>query len=126
MRNYLAQYIISSLPKCSINGVSSDIFAKEDNTSQLTRLPGNLNITIKGLSGAELVARLDQLGICISTASACSKHSKSQSHVLRAIGLSEEAAGATIRLTLGEENTPAQIHYAANQIVRIAKEIRSL
>ena len=125
MRNYMKDYICEQLEECHINGNECDDVQDWITHKSLNRLPGNLNITIKNINAAEMIARLDQLGIYASTASACTKHSHQTSHVLRAIGLTEEDAISTIRLTLGEDNNMKQIQYAARQIVRISKEMRN-
>ena len=124
MRNYLKEYLLQELDDCQVNGSECDLAEQWSNHKTLKRLPGNLNITIKDINATEMIARLDELGICASTASACTKHSHSTSHVLRAIGLTEEGAMSTIRLTLGEDNNIHQVQYAAKQIVRISKEMR--
>lgn len=69
------------------------------------RLPGNINITFKGMDSLELLLKLDEYGICASAGSACSTGESSPSHVLTAIGLTPEDAFSTLRFSLGKENT---------------------
>ena len=75
------------------------------------------------MNATELVAKLDEQGVLCSTASACSAHKSHASHVLTSIGLTEEEALSTIRLTLGEENTMKQIYYVAQLIPQMVKEM---
>lgn len=69
------------------------------------RLPGNASFLFEGVSGEAIVFLLDRSGICASSGSACSAGALEPSHVLLAMGYSEEAARSSLRLTLGEENT---------------------
>lgn len=69
------------------------------------RLPGNVNISIKGADGEMLLHRLDLKGICISTGSACDSVNTQISHVIKAIRVPAEYAKGTIRISFGAENT---------------------
>ena len=76
------------------------------NGSMEHRIDSNLNICIPGIGAQELVAMMDSMhDVCISTGSACNSGSAVPSHVLKAIGLSDEDANSSIRITLGPENT---------------------
>ena len=65
------------------------------------RLPNTINCAIQFIEGESLILKLDDLGICASTGSACSSASLEPSHVLLAIGLAHEAAHGSLRLSLG-------------------------
>lgn len=82
-------------------------------------IPGNISLSFPGLSGESLLHRLDFLGICISTGSACDSKETQISHVLRAIKLEEKYAIGTIRISLGKENTEEDINTIANAIIKI-------
>ena len=69
------------------------------------RLPGNVNVSLRGYSGENLVLRLDALGIECSSGSACCAGSEEPSRVLRAIGRTDDEALAGLRISLGRENT---------------------
>lgn len=75
------------------------------------RLPGNVNVSFEGVDGEQLLLKLDEYGICASSASACCTGNNKPSHVLTAIGLNKEQALGTIRFTLGKENTKNEIDY---------------
>lgn len=78
-------------------------------------LPGCLNITVPGLDAADLLLDLPELAL--STGSACSTGSPEPSHVLRAIGLSPEAAHGSLRFGLGRGTTEADVDRAAALLV---------
>jgi cysteine desulfurase len=71
------------------------------NGSREHRLPNNINVVLPGLDGEALVIYASQAGLMFSTGSACSTVEQDPSHVLRAIGRSEEEANSSIRITLG-------------------------
>lgn len=63
-------------------------------------------------------------GICASTGSACSTGSINPSHVLLAIGLSDDIAKGTLRVTFGKENTKEDVDYLVNSLVEIVQKLR--
>lgn len=85
-------------------------------------LPGNISVSFKGKNGESLLHRLDLKGICVSTGSACNSSTTQISHVLKAIGLNEEYAIGTIRVSIGKENTIKEIHFIANELKKIITE----
>lgn len=89
------------------------------------RLPGNSNISFKGINGSELLMKLDEKGICASAGSACSSGSSMPSHVLTAIGRTSEYEEGTLRVTFGDENTKEDVEYLVENLVQIVKEIRA-
>lgn len=88
------------------------------------RIVSNINIRFEGVSGARLVTLCDLYGICISSGSACNEGVAKPSHVLKAIGLSDEEALSSIRITIGPENTEQEIDYAADIITNLVRMIR--
>ncbi len=73
------------------------------------RHPGIVSITIPGQSGEGLLHILDLKGIAVSTGAACNSRETVSSHVLKAIGLSDNLARSTIRISFGHENTEADV-----------------
>ncbi|GFP32946.1 cysteine desulfurase, partial [Candidatus Hakubella thermalkaliphila] len=69
------------------------------------RLPGTVNLGFEGVSGESLMHMLDLKGICVSTSSACTSGKDEPSHVLRALGLTEQQAKSAIRISYGKYNT---------------------
>ena len=72
-------------------------------------IPGNLSLSFPGYSGEALLHRLDLMGICISTGSACDSGYTKFSHVIKAINVDESYAKGTIRIALGKNNTLSEI-----------------
>jgi cysteine desulfurase len=94
------------------------------NGSLQNRVPGNINIRFSGVSGSRLVTLCSLYGIYISSGSACNEGISVPSHVLKAIGLTDEEALSSIRITIGHGNTEAEIEQAANIITKLVERIR--
>ena len=95
------------------------------NGSLENRVPGNINIRFDGVSGSRLVTLCSMYGIYISSGSACNEGISTPSHVLKAIGLSDEEALSSVRITIGHTNTEEEIDTAANIITKLVERIRS-
>jgi cysteine desulfurase len=80
------------------------------------RLVNNIHLTIPGIDNERLLMELDERGILIATGSACSASNDTPSHVLQAIGLSEEQSRSSIRITLGKYTTEEQCVYLIKSI----------
>jgi cysteine desulfurase len=80
------------------------------------RLPNNLNIRIPGIDGATLLAELSRTGVAASSGSACSSEQPRPSHVLRALGLSEEEARQSIRFGVSRMTSLEEIELAAERL----------
>lgn len=83
------------------------------------RLPGNANISFAGINSSELIYKLDEMGICVSSGSACSSGSVTPSHVLTAINVPELYLNSAIRTTFGDNNTFEQINYLIKCLKKI-------
>ena len=109
LRDRLWTHLSTNLPDIYLNGHPTQ------------HLANNLNISISGIKGAALLSQL-QPHIALSSGSACSSASPAPSHVIKALGRSDELARATLRFGLGRETTEAEI----DQTVAIVTEaIRS-
>ncbi len=75
------------------------------NGSREHRLSNNVHITIPGSDNERLMMELDEKGVMVATGSACSASSEEPSHVLKAIGLTDEQARASLRITFGRQTT---------------------
>ena len=84
-------------------------------------IPGNVSLSFAGYEGEAILHRLDLLGICVSTASACDSKITQISHVLKAIQLEEKLARGTIRISLGKNNTIQEVRRMAEALCRILK-----
>lgn len=87
------------------------------------RLPGNLNISVAGVDGAALSLGLQPV-MAISSGSACSSTKTAPSHVLTALGHSEQLAYASIRFGMGRFNTPAEIDIVAKHAIATIQSLR--
>jgi len=89
------------------------------------RLPGTVNLGFNGVSGESLMNILDLKGVCVSTSSACNSGNDEPSHVLLALGLSEEQAKSAIRISYGKYNTIEEAEYIASAICDAYSKIKS-
>lgn len=110
---HLEQLLTQELFKCGVA-----FFVNGSNY----KLPGNVNISIKNADGEMLLHRLDLMGIMVSTGSACDSKNTHISHVIKAIGVPEEYAQGTIRITFGRDNTEEEAVAIAQSIVKILKQ----
>ena len=94
------------------------------NGSLENRVPGNINIRFDGVSGSKLVTLCSLYDVYISSGSACNEGIATPSHVLKAIGLSDEEALSSVRITIGHENTEEEIDEATNIITLFVEKIR--
>lgn len=84
-----------------------------------THIPGNLSLSFPGYSGESLLHRLDLMGICVSTGSACDSKETQISHVLQAIGLEPDLAKGTIRLSFGRNNSENDVDIIVKSLKQI-------
>lgn len=113
LRNYYISQINEKIPNTKLNG------------SIKYRLPGNANISFKGVDGESLLLNLDMEGICASSGSACSIGQNTPSHVLLAIGVPSSLAYGALRVTLGEENSKEDVDYLVEKLKEIVEKLRS-
>ena len=91
-----------------------------------SRLPGNVSFCFEGIEGEALLLLLDDRGICASSGSACTSGSLDPSHVLLAIGRPHEVAHGSLRLTLSEETSEADIDYTIKAVKEVVTYLRSI
>lgn len=94
------------------------------NGSLENRLPGNANFAFPSVDGEALLLNLDAKGICASAGSACTSGSSAPSHVLSSIGLSDELAHSSLRVTFGEDNTKEDVDYLVGNLCEIVQKLR--
>jgi cysteine desulfurase len=104
-----------------LNGVTSRLADVRVNGDLKRRIPGNLNLSFSGVQAEELMVALKELAV--SSGSACTSASVEPSYVLRAIGLDDELAHASLRIGLGRFTTADEIDFAA---AKIAEEVERL
>ena len=105
---------LSKIPHSALNG------------DPVHRLPGNVSFCFEGIEGESLLLLLDAKGICASSGSACTSGSLDPSHVLLAIGRTHEVAHGSLRLSLCETNTEAEIDYMLQEIPPVVAYLRGM
>ena len=90
------------------------------------RLPGTASFVFEGVEGEALLLHLDARGICASSGSACSSASLDPSHVLLAIGLPHAVAHGSLRLSLGPENTEADVDTILKEVPAVVSYLREM
>ena len=90
------------------------------------RLPNSFSCCVEGLEGEAVLIQLDLGGIAASSGSACTTGSLEPSHVLVAMGVPEQAARGSLRITLGKDNTRAEIDYLLEKLPVIVEKLRAL
>ena len=96
------------------------------NGSLERRLPNNVSGCFEFIEGESLLLNLDLRGIAASSGAACTSGSLDPSHVLLAMGLSHEIAHGSLRLTLGRENTEADVDFVLQEIPGIVERLRAM
>lgn len=89
------------------------------------RLPGNVNISFKDVSGGTVLIALDDIGVFASAGSACTAGSLEPSHVLLSLGVPEDMARSSVRFTMGAKTTEEEIDYLIEVMPKIIEKIRS-
>lgn len=114
LREHLIDRVLNEIPYAKLNG------------SRTLRLPGNANFSFRFIEGEGMLLKLDSLGICASSGSACTSGSLDPSHVLLAIGLPHEIAHGSLRISISEENTIEEIDKTVDILKNIIKDLRNM
>jgi cysteine desulfurase len=107
LRDHAIKLLEQAIPHVIING------------SRKHRLPNNIHLTIPGADNERLVMQLDEAGIQCAAGSACTASNDEPSHVLKAMGLSDQNAQSSLRLSLGRSTTQADIDYTIQTLSQI-------
>jgi cysteine desulfurase len=120
LRDRLHAGLIAQIPGCLLNGppVTSDV------PDRRLRLPNNLNLRFEGVAGESLM--LDAPQIAVSSGSACSSASPQPSHVLRAVGLTDDQVRSSLRFGLGRFNTVDEIDVTVAVLSESVQRLRGL
>ncbi len=114
MRDRLIREVLSTIPDSRLNGHPTE------------RLANNANFSFRYVEGESILLMLDARGICASTGSACSSASLEPSHVLLATGLPHEEAHGSLRLTLGDANTPDDLEHVLSVLPEVIGRLRQI
>jgi cysteine desulfurase len=107
LRTKLWNLLVDAIPGIQLNGPPLD---------SGVRLPNNLNVLIPGIDGSTLLAELSRIGVAASAGSACSSEQPRPSHVLLALGLSEDEVRQSIRFGLSRMTTLEEIQLASERL----------
>jgi cysteine desulfurase len=113
-RDRIEQKILSEIEATGVNGQGAP------------RVPNTTNIYFDYIEGEALVIALDLKGLAVSTGAACSSGAIEPSHVLTAIGLRSERARASIRFSLGKQNTAEEVDFALDLLPKTVARLREL
>lgn len=114
MRDRLEAGILAACPNVRINGDPS------------RRLPNTLNVSFEYIEGEAIAYHLSDLGICISTGSACASGSLDPSHVIRAMGVPFTAVHGSVRFSLSRYNTMDEVEYVLEKLPPVIANLRAL
>lgn len=114
LRDRLEKGILGSCPDVRING------------DRAHRLPNTLNVSFEYIEGEAIAYRLSDLGICVSTGSACASGSLDPSHVIRAMGVPFTAVHGSVRFSLSRYTTDDEIDYVLDKLPPVIKGLREL
>lgn len=115
---------VSLLRDRLLGGLTENLSGVTVNGSMQYRLPHSLNVSFDCLEGESLLLALGD--IAVSSGAACASANPKPSHVLHAIGVSEERARASIRFGLGRSTSEAQVDYVIGKVVSIVNRLREL
>jgi len=113
-RDRIQQTILENVEATGLNGAGA------------ARVPNTTNIYFEYIEGEALVIALDLKGLAVSTGAACSSGAIEPSHVLTAMGLRPDRARASIRFSLGKQNTPEEVDFALDLVPQTVSRLREL
>ena len=114
LRDKLAEGILTRIERVRLNGHPT------------TRLPNIVNISFESVDGEAILMNLDAMGIACSSGSACTSSTHRPSHVLRAIGLPDDLAQGSLRLSLGRYTTAEEVAYVIETVPKVVERLRAI
>lgn len=116
MTIYCWDFLKDNIPNTHMNGLP---------LLDKAHIPNILNVSIDGIEGEELTELLNEQGFCISTGSACNSDSAEPSHVLKAMGLSDDRANSSIRISLSGDTKLIEVNSLCQRIVEDVEMLRA-
>ena len=115
---------VAALRDHLLDGLRTRLDGVTVNGSLAARLPHNLNVSFDGLEGESLLVGLDD--VAVSSGAACTSVNPEPSHVLRAIGIPDHLARASLRFGIGRTTTEAEVDYAIEKVSSLVTRLREL
>ena len=116
LRDRLENEILNETPNSRLNGTRDAHM----------RLPNTSNISFENTNGEAILARLNDIGVCVSTGSACNSESHTASPVLQAMNIPYLAAMGSIRFSLGRYNTEEEVDFVLKELPSVVADLRKL
>lgn len=107
LQSFFFEQLASKLPNVQVNG------------SRKHRLANNIHVTVPGYDNETLMMQLDDRGIICAVGSACSASNEEPSHVLKAMGMSDEFAQSSLRITMGRPTTKENVQYLIDSLASL-------
>ncbi|MDD4815611.1 MAG: cysteine desulfurase family protein [Clostridia bacterium] len=114
IRNYFLDKVFEKIPFVQLNGHPQQ------------KIQGTVNLSFELIEGESILMLLDLAGIAVSTGSACTSGSTKPSHVLKAIGLSDEFAQGSIRFSFGKSISKEEVDYVIEKLVEVVSKLREI
>ena len=114
LRDKIIEKLTKEVPNCYLNG------------HRTKRVSNNINIRFSFIEGEAILFMLNSYGIAVSTASACSSPKLEPSHVLSAMGLKQEEAHGSIRISLGRMTKESEVNYLLKVLPEVVKKLREI
>lgn len=105
-------------------GLLTRVGGAQVNGDRLHRLPNTTNVAFDGIDSEAVLMLLDQNGICCSSGSACTTGSVHASHVLKAMGFTDERARSSLRFSFSRFNTPDEVSHALEIVEKVVGKLR--
>lgn len=116
LRDKLEDAILQNVPNASLNGTAD----------RNLRLPNTSSISFENINGEAILAKLNDLGVCVSTGSACNSENHTASAVLQALNVPYSKAMGAIRFSLGRYNTKNEVDFVLQTLPNIIRELNSM
>jgi cysteine desulfurase len=114
LRDRLENGLLARVPNVLVNG------------DRESRLPNTTGLSFEFVEGESILLKLDELGVCASSGSACTSGSLEPSHVLRAMGVPFTAAHGSIRFSLSIYNTEQEVDFVVDHMPAIVQNLRAI
>lgn len=114
LRDKIIEKLTKEVPNCYLNG------------HKTKRISNNINVRFSHIEGEAILFMLNSYGIAVSTASACSSPKLEPSHVLSAMGLKQEEAHGSIRISLGRMTKESEVNYLLKVLPEVVKKLRDI